>query len=346
MTKVGEHITVDIIGTTQEYKAVFFEKIVYKIAKKAKVEVLEISRHKFEPQGFTLVALLAESHMSFHTFPEKNIISFDFFTCGKVSPVVALDIIKKEIEHKRIVKKEFNRDTISLYHDIYSSAGLKKSYVVNNVLEDFTSKVGQHIEILDLEQFGKSLFIDNEIQVATSDEHLYSSTFVNSGLKLNKDKEKAAIIGGGDGGVARECISKGFNFIDWYELDPEVVEVCNKHLGRIGNKATEKNSVKCIWGDAFESIKKVEEDKYDKIFVDLNDDQFCIDLAAKNMDSLVRILKPNGVITTQVGSYDKKPKQVEKWLDVFNKNFGNTTLDRVYIPSFDCSWNFSSSINH
>ena len=346
MVKVGEHITLDIIGTTKDYSPSFFEKIVYKIAKKAKVTVLEISRHKFEPQGFTLVALLAESHMSFHTFPEKNIISFDFFTCGKVSPVVALYIIKKEIEHKRIVKKEFNRDTISLYRDIYSSAGLKKSYVVNNVLEDFTSKVGQHIEILDLEQFGKSLFIDNEIQVATSDEHLYSSTFVNSGLKLNKDKEKAAIIGGGDGGVARECISKGFNFIDWYELDPEVVEVCNKHLGKIGNKATEKNSVKCIWGDAFESIKKVEEDKYDKIFVDLNDDQFCIDLAAKNMDSLVRILKPNGVITAQVGSQDKKPKQVEKWLDVFNKNFGNTTLDRVYIPSFDCSWNFSSSINH
>ena len=346
MTKVGEHITLDIIGTTQEYKPAFFEKIVYKIAKKAKVTILEISKHKFEPQGFTLVALLAESHMSFHTFPENNIISFDFFTCGKISPAVAVDIIKKEIKHKRIVKKEFNRDTISLYHDIYSSAGLKKSYVVNNVLEDFTSKVGQHIEILDLEQFGKSLFIDNEIQVATSDEHLYSSTFVNSGLKLNKDKEKAAIIGGGDGGVARECISKGFNFIDWYELDPEVVEVCNKHLGKIGNKATEKNSVKCIWGDAFESIKKVEEDKYDKIFVDLNDDQFCIDLAAKNMDSLVRILKPNGVITAQVGSYDKKPKQAEKWLDVFNKNFGNTTLDRVYIPSFDCSWNFSSSINH
>jgi spermidine synthase len=346
MTKVGEHITLDIIGTTQEYKPAFFEKIVYKIAKKAKVAILEISKHKFEPQGFTLIALLAESHMSFHTFPENNIISFDFFTCGKVSPAVAVDIIKKEIKHKRIVKKEFNRDTISLYHDIYSSPGLKKSYVVNNVLEDFTSKVGQHIEILDLEQFGKSLFIDNEIQVATSDEHLYSSTFVNSGLKLNKDKEKAAIIGGGDGGIARECISKGFNFIDWYELDPEIVEVCNKHLGKIGNKVTEKNSVKCIWGDAFENIKKVEDDKYDKIFVDLNDDQFCIDLAAKNMDSLVRILKPNGVITTQVGSQDKKPKQVEKWLDVFNKNFGNTTLDRVYIPSFDCSWNFSSSINH
>ncbi len=346
MVKVGEHITLDIIGTKKDYSPSFFEKIVYKIAKKSKVTVLELSRHKFEPQGFTLVALLAESHMSFHTFPEKNIISFDFFTCGKVSPVVALDIIKKEIEHKRIVKKEFNRDTVGLYDDIYNSPGLKKFYIVNNVLEDFTSKVGQHIEILDLEEFGKSLFIDNELQVAANDEHLYSSTFVNSSLKLSKGKDKVAIIGGGDGGVARECISQNFNFIDWFELDPEVVEVCNKHLSRVGNKATEKNSVKCIWGDAFESIKSIEDNRYDKIFVDLNDDQYCIDLAAKNMNSLKRILKPKGVITAQVGSQDKKPKQVDNWLKVFHKSFGNTTLDRVYIPSFDCSWNFSSSINH
>ena len=346
MTKVGEHITLDIIGTTKEYDPSIFEKVIHDIAKAAKVTILNISKYKFEPQGFTILALLAESHISFHTFPEKGIISFDFFTCGKISPSVALDIIKKEFKHTRIVKKKFNRDTKSLYHDIYSSSGLQKSYVVNNVIADFKSKVGQHIEILDLEQFGKSLFIDGEIQVAESDEYLYSSTFVNAGLKLNKVKEKAAIIGGGDGGVARECISKGFNFIDWYELDPEVVEVCSKHLGEISKKSTEKNSVKCIWGDAFESIKSVEDDKYDKIFVDLNDDQFCIDLAAKNMDSLVRILKPNGVITAQVGSQDKKPEQVKKWLDVFNKNFGNTTLDRVYIPSFDCSWNFSSSINH
>ena len=284
--------------------------------------------------------------MSFHTYPEKGIISFDFYTCGKVSPSIALEVIKKEIDHKRIIKKELNRDTISFYHDITSTKGLKKNYLVKEVLEDFTSKVGQHIEILDLVEYGKSLFIDNDLQVTESDEHIYSGTFVNSALKLNKSRDRAAIIGGGDGGVARECVSKGFGFIDWYELDPEVVEACKKHIGSIGKNATEKNSVKCVWGDAFESIKKVEDDSYDKIFIDLNDDQFCIDLAAKNMDSLVRILKPDGVITAQVGSQDKKPKQVDSWLNVFNKNFGNATLDRVYIPSFDSSWNFYSSINH
>ena len=60
---------------------------------------------------------------------------------------------------------------------------------------------------------------------------------------------------------------------------------------------------------------------------------------------MIRILKPKGVITAQVGSQDKKPKQVKKWLNLFEKKFGNTSLDRIYIPSFDCSWNFASSLN-
>ena len=39
------------------------------------------------------------------------------------------------------------------------------------------------------------------------------------------------------------------------------------------------------------------------------------------MKSLKRILKDGGTITAQVGSQDKKPKQVKNWLDVFNKKF-------------------------
>ena len=344
MVKVGEHIALDFFGIKQDYTPKFFGKVIYKIAKAAKVEILNVSQHKFKPQGFTLVALLAESHMSFHTFPEKNIISFDFFTCAKISPSVALDILKKEIKYERIIVRKFDRSTVGLYDDIYSTPGQKKYYVVNKVLEDFVSKVGQHIEILELEEFGKSLFIDNELQVAEKDEHIYSGQFVDSAMSLNSKNSNAAIIGGGDGGVARECLSKRFNFVDWFELDPEVVSACTKHLSKIGRKIKESNTVKCVWGDAFESINSIEDSKYDKIFVDLNDDQYCINLAAKNMNNLKRILKPGGVITAQVGSKDKKPKQVDNWLKVLSKNFGNSKLDRVFIPSFDCNWNFASSV--
>ena len=344
MKKVGEHVTIDFLGVKREYSPEFYTKVIYKIAKKARVEVLNIAEKVFKPQGYTCVALLAESHMSFHTFPERGIVSFDFFTCAKISPTAALDILKSEIKHERAVVRNFDRSNKGVYEDIYSTPGHQKYYVVNDVLENFVSKVGQHIEIMKLEEFGNALFIDSELQVAEKDEKKYSGQFVNSALSLSKENSSAAIIGGGDGGVARECLSKGFDLIDWYELDPEVVKVCYKYLTKTSGQVRENNSIKCYWGDAFESIKNAKDSKYDKIFVDLNDDQYCIDLAAKNMKGLKRILKPGGVITAQVGCRSKKPKQVDNWLKVLSKNFGNSKLDEVFIPSFDCRWNFASSV--
>ena len=63
------------------------------------------------------------------------------------------------------------------------------------------------------------------------------------------------------------------------------------------------------------------------------------------MKGLKRILKPDGVITAQVGCMSKKPRQVKNWLELLKNNFGNVVLDEVFIPSFDCRWNFASSSN-
>ena len=43
MKKVGEHITLDFLGVKQDYSPKFYNKIIYKIAKKAKVEILNVS---------------------------------------------------------------------------------------------------------------------------------------------------------------------------------------------------------------------------------------------------------------------------------------------------------------
>ena len=84
LSRIGNNIVgSEIIKISQQIK---------EIAKTANVTILNISKYKFEPQGFTILALLAESHISFHTFPEKGIISFDFFTCGKINPSVAVEL--------------------------------------------------------------------------------------------------------------------------------------------------------------------------------------------------------------------------------------------------------------
>ena len=345
MVKVGDHITLDFLGVKKEYCPSFYENIIHKIAKAAQVGIVNIAKYEFSPQGLTMVALLKESHMSFHTFPEEGIISFDFFTCGKISPNVSLDILKEEIQHTSVVKKEFRRDTIHHYPDIYSSEGHQKSYVVEEIIKCFKSEQGQFIEIMKLKEFGNALFIDNELQVAESDEKLYSSTFVNSSLQLSGNNHSAAIIGGGDGGVARECIKNGFEYVDWFELDKEVVECCQKYLPEVFKNINKSNNVNCIWGDAFTNIKGSENEKYDHLFIDLNDDPYCISLAEKNIEEIRRIVKKNGVITVQVGSQHKKPKQVESWIATLSQHFGNTKLSEVFIPSFDCTWNFVSSVN-
>jgi len=51
-------------------------------AKLANATVLNLISNKFEPQGVTAIALLAESHISIHTWPESSYSAVDIFTCG------------------------------------------------------------------------------------------------------------------------------------------------------------------------------------------------------------------------------------------------------------------------
>ena len=44
-------------------------------------QVLQEIQHSFTPEGFSIILLLSESHMTIHTFPEKNYIAFDIYTC-------------------------------------------------------------------------------------------------------------------------------------------------------------------------------------------------------------------------------------------------------------------------
>ena len=52
-------------------------------SKLANATVLNLISNKFEPQGVTAIALLAESHISIHTWPESNYSAVDIFTCGQ-----------------------------------------------------------------------------------------------------------------------------------------------------------------------------------------------------------------------------------------------------------------------
>jgi len=61
----------------------FLRCILNRAAKLANATVLNLISNKFEPQGVTAIALLSESHISIHTWPESNYSAVDIFTCGQ-----------------------------------------------------------------------------------------------------------------------------------------------------------------------------------------------------------------------------------------------------------------------
>ena len=79
-------------------------------AKLAKATVLNLISNKFEPQGVTAIALLAESHISIHTWPESNYSAVDIFTCGQnMLPEIAcqflISALNAEEHYLRVIER-------------------------------------------------------------------------------------------------------------------------------------------------------------------------------------------------------------------------------------------------
>lgn len=72
--------------------------------------LLAINSHKFEPQGVTCVAMLAESHISIHTWPELEMAVCDVFTCGDhTTPMNGVEYMKQMLYASDIICNEFIR---------------------------------------------------------------------------------------------------------------------------------------------------------------------------------------------------------------------------------------------
>ena len=79
----------------------FLRCVLNRAAKLANATVLNLISNKFEPQGVTAIALLAESHISIHTWPESNYSAVDIFTCGQnMTPELASQYLIKSLMAK------------------------------------------------------------------------------------------------------------------------------------------------------------------------------------------------------------------------------------------------------
>ena len=93
------------------------EEIMVSAAKEAKATIVEVSFHKFSPFGISGMVVIAESHISIHTWPEYHYAAIDIFTCGDVlKPEVAVSLLITKFQSKDPSMVELKRGIFMAGH--------------------------------------------------------------------------------------------------------------------------------------------------------------------------------------------------------------------------------------
>lgn len=87
-------------------------------AKEAKATIIDVSFHEFNPFGISGMVVIAESHLSIHTWPEYSYAAVDIFTCGDViRPEVAAQYLIQKFESKTPSIVEMKRGILSFTNE-------------------------------------------------------------------------------------------------------------------------------------------------------------------------------------------------------------------------------------
>ena len=106
----GSHILLDLWNTEFDNSIKFLKKIIRESIKVSGATLLHMHLHRFgKEQGISGVAILAESHISVHTWPERNFLAFDIFMCGDTKPELAAKYLIQTLNPKKKILKLIKR---------------------------------------------------------------------------------------------------------------------------------------------------------------------------------------------------------------------------------------------
>jgi len=106
----GTHLIVDLFGARKLDDLKHIEKTLTRCVEAAGATLLHIHLHHFTPKGgVTGVAVLSESHISIHSWPEANYAALDVFMCGDANPEQVVPVLKEAFQAETVVVKEHRR---------------------------------------------------------------------------------------------------------------------------------------------------------------------------------------------------------------------------------------------
>ncbi|MEN3975024.1 adenosylmethionine decarboxylase [Emcibacter sp. SYSU 3D8] len=108
----GIHLVLDLIGARRLDDLTHIDQTLRRCIEVAGATLLHIHLHYFTPNGgVSGVAVLAESHISIHTWPERDYAALDIFMCGDADPHAAIEVLREAFEADEVEVHELLRGT-------------------------------------------------------------------------------------------------------------------------------------------------------------------------------------------------------------------------------------------
>ena len=206
----------------------------------------------------------------------------------------------------------------------------------------------QEILIIENDFYGKALMLDGCWMTSLRDEKYYHECLVHPALSSIDKKSHILIIGGGDGGTARECLKYSqVAKIDLVEIDEEVIKVSKTFLQEIGGEAWSDKRLAIHIDDGVKWVEKTKDNFYDVIFIDCSDPSEFSNLLFTDSfyKECKRILTKKGILATQSESPESFKNIHIHILKSLNKIFKLSETMYSFVPIYPSgiwSWTFAS----
>jgi spermidine synthase len=344
---VGRHAICELWGASHLNSVERAEQALRDAAAAGNMTLLDVVTHQFTPHGVSGVALIAESHLALHTWPEYGYVAADFFTCGENADIDAIiDVLREAFAAERADVRFLTRgvppELARRFEEDEPGAASHAAYDVLQVLEQRRTEF-QEVMLFESPRFGRVLALDGIVQMTDLDTYVYHEMLAHPVLFAHPAPRDVAIVGGGDVHLVAEVLKHpGIARVYLLELDEEVVQVARKHYA-VARDALADPRVEVRPRDAFESIAELR-GELDVVLVDLTDP---IGPAARLFEDefyalCEESLRADGMLVAQTESIHFHPDVVRSCFGALSARFAYAELLWTAIATYPGAfWTFS-----
>lgn len=343
----GTHLLLDLydceFGLDDEK---FIEDTLQQCVTAVGATLILLKTHKFTPSGVSGVAVLAESHISIHTWPDNKFAALDVFTCGKCDPLHAVPVLQKAFQVGTLVQDIVNRGRVgrTLPKGILPSRlfentvdGWYSAFDLNHVLHYEDSEL-QSAVVMKNDVMGTCLILDKVCQVTDLDQFIYHEMLTHVPILAHGNVKKVLVIGGGDGGTIREVLRHpGVEQVTLVEIDRQVIDMCLKYMPHISAGAFDNPRLKLRIEDGAAFVRDTTE-RFDAIMVDSSDPvgPNQVLFSKEFYANCHRSLTPGGVLTYMNGTVVKPAmkERVRKNSREMKEIFNDFTFYLCTVPTY------------